>query len=254
MSQPKPAVYLRCSTRAQSVESQKPEILRYLTGQGWRVPPRHWYVDEAISGAQMDRPGLVAMDEAVFRGDVDTIVFYSVDRFARSLVDGINMLEKWQQAGTRLIFVSQSLDVNPKNPTGKLILQIMTAMLLAFAESERDRIGSRRRAGVEVAQQRTKRAQELAAEGHKPAKIAQMLSWNGKATAMPMAKKIELVERMLRPNARVYWGGKEPGKLWRPDVDTDAIVKLAGEGWTKEQIAQMLHCSRGTVYARLKEV
>jgi DNA invertase Pin-like site-specific DNA recombinase len=80
-----------------------------------------------------------------------------------------------------------------------------------------------------------------------------MLTWPKRMESRSMQEKIELVERMLRPNARVYWGGKEPGKLWRPDVDTDAIVKLAGEGWTKEQIAQMLHCSRGTVYARLRE-
>lgn len=86
------------------------------------------------SGARADRPLLTEALERVDRHESDGIVVAKLDRFGRSLIDGLANIERISSAGGTFISVQDGLDIG--TPTGKLILRIMFSM----AEWELDRV------------------------------------------------------------------------------------------------------------------
>ncbi|KKL19083.1 hypothetical protein LCGC14_2469000 [marine sediment metagenome] len=88
------AVYLRVSSTDQSVETQRLRIQKWLDQQEIEVEPSNWYADEC-SGATMDRPDFGRLQAAVFAGNVDRVVMYSLDRFARTMIDGLVEVDRW---------------------------------------------------------------------------------------------------------------------------------------------------------------
>lgn len=96
------------------------------------------------SGARKDRPFLDAAIQRVEAGESHGIVVAKLDRFGRSLIDGLANIERIDAAGGTFVSVHDGLDI--ATPTGKLILRIM----LSMAEWELDRI----RANWEIAKSR----------------------------------------------------------------------------------------------------
>ena len=96
------AVYLRVSSKSQKVASQKRAIRQYLNNHGIEVPADRWYVDHGRSGKSLDRPDMDELQRAVFMGDVDLIVVYSLDRLARNALEGMTLLADWLKRGVRL--------------------------------------------------------------------------------------------------------------------------------------------------------
>jgi DNA invertase Pin-like site-specific DNA recombinase len=96
------------------------------------------------SGARSDRPMLLEALQRVETGDSQGIVVAKLDRFGRSLIDGLGNIERIRAAGGTFVSVQDGLDLG--TPTGKLILRIMFSM----AEWELDRV----RANWDVAQAR----------------------------------------------------------------------------------------------------
>ena len=86
------------------------------------------------SGARADRPLLL---EAIGRqesGAAQVLVVAKLDRFGRSLVDGLQAIERVAEAGGSVVSVSDGLDFS--TDTGKLVLRLM----LSLAEWELDRV------------------------------------------------------------------------------------------------------------------
>jgi hypothetical protein len=67
-------------------------------------------------------------------GQSDGVIVAKLDRFARTLVGALSILEEFERHGAVLISVAENLDLS--TPMGKAFLRI----LLVFAELERDRI------------------------------------------------------------------------------------------------------------------
>ena len=86
------------------------------------------------SGARADRPKLLEAIERVEAGQSDGIVVAKLDRFGRTLVDGIRLVERLQAAGGTFVSVADGFDLTTE--TGRLVLRIM----LSLAEFELDRI------------------------------------------------------------------------------------------------------------------
>jgi DNA invertase Pin-like site-specific DNA recombinase len=86
------------------------------------------------SGARSDRPMLIAALERVESGQSQGIVVAKLDRFGRSLVDGLANIDRIAAAGGIFVSVQDGLDLS--TPTGKLVLRIMFSM----AEWELDRV------------------------------------------------------------------------------------------------------------------
>ena len=131
--------YLRVSSSGQRDDSQAHEVEQYIKAQGLNAV--HWYRDTA-TGANLDRPEFERLQRDVFAGKVNAVIVWRLDRLARNLKDGINVLADWTGRGVRVVSVTQQLDLS--GPIGRMI----AAVLLGVAEMERENINERIRAGI----------------------------------------------------------------------------------------------------------
>jgi hypothetical protein len=73
------ACYCRVSSDSQKHDSQREEIKRWLKGNRIALADVTWYEDTE-TGATIKRTALQRLQHAVFHGDVDTLVFWKLDR------------------------------------------------------------------------------------------------------------------------------------------------------------------------------
>ena len=136
--------YCRVSTKEQEVngyglESQEKEILeRYSDAV---------ICKEAYTGKTIHRPVFETVVGEVLKSG-DTLVVSKLDRLARNLKEGIEVIEDLFNKGIRVHVLNIGLLEN--TTTGKFFIQT----LLAVAEMERSMILERTAAGREVARQR----------------------------------------------------------------------------------------------------
>lgn len=134
--------YCRVSTRGQmdgnSLEAQKEQILRDY--------PSAIIVEEQISGAKAVRPKFDELIQTLKEGDM--LVVTKLDRFARSLSQGNDTINRLLQKGVRVNILNIGMLDN--TPNSKLIRNIF----FSFAEFERDMIYERTQEGKALARQR----------------------------------------------------------------------------------------------------
>lgn len=139
------ACYIRVSTVGQNEAGQRREIERWVKGND--VENVRWFIDKQ-TGDNLDRPAFEALQQAIFNGDVGTVVVWKLDRLSRKLRDGINVLCDWCERGLRVVSVTQQIDFN--GTIGKML----AAVLLGVAEMEQETRRERQRAGIEAAKER----------------------------------------------------------------------------------------------------
>jgi DNA invertase Pin-like site-specific DNA recombinase len=100
---------------------------------------------DVYTGTTTDRPELEKLLSILQEGDM--LIVTKLDRIARSVQQGISLIEELAARGVKVNVLNMGLMDN--TPTGKLIRNVM----LAFAEFERDMIMQRTREGKEVARQ-----------------------------------------------------------------------------------------------------
>lgn len=134
--------YCRVSTKGQmdgnSLEAQKEQILRDY--------PSAIIVEEQISGAKAVRPKFDELIQTLKEGDM--LVVTKLDRFARSLSQGNDTINRLLQKGVRVNILNIGMLDN--TPNSKLIRNIF----FSFAEFERDMIYERTQEGKALARQR----------------------------------------------------------------------------------------------------
>lgn len=96
------------------------------------------------SGGRGDRPLLMRALERIEQGDSEGLVVAKLDRFGRSLIDGLKSIMRIEAAGGIFVSVQDGIDLS--TPTGKLVLRI----LLSVGEWELERA----RNGWSIAQER----------------------------------------------------------------------------------------------------
>jgi len=138
---------------------------------------------EKVSGFNRQRPEFQRMLDQIRPGD--TIVFWKLDRLARSTRDLLNTMETISEAGGKFQSLSEPW-ANTTSHVGKMIMTVFAGI----AEFERDLIRERTGAGREAAKQRGVRfgrppklnpdqvqlAQKLLAEGKAVRDIARTFS------------------------------------------------------------------------------
>jgi DNA invertase Pin-like site-specific DNA recombinase len=122
----------RSGERFISAAVQRQQIEGWVAARGHLLGEVFEELDE--SGAREDRPLLQAVVERVERGDSQGIVVAKVDRFGRSLAQGLAAIDKVTRAGGMFASAQDGLDVS--TDTGRLVLRIM----LSMGEWELDRI------------------------------------------------------------------------------------------------------------------
>jgi DNA invertase Pin-like site-specific DNA recombinase len=141
------AAYIRVSTfdQAKGLQSQEKALRDYAKNHG--LTNVRWYRDK-LSGATTKRPGFDKLQRDIFSGKVGTVVVWKLDRLSRSLKDGINILADWTEKGIRVVAVSQQVDLN--GSIGRMI----TAILFALAEMERENLRENTKRGLLAAKSR----------------------------------------------------------------------------------------------------
>jgi DNA invertase Pin-like site-specific DNA recombinase len=175
------AVYIRVSSpKGQKTDSQRAELEAWAKRQ--RLKGVQWFEDRE-TGKHLDRPAFQKMQAALFAGSIDTVIVWKLDRLARNLKDGINVLADWCQRGIRVVSITQQIDLS--GPVGQLI----AGVLFGIAQIEHQHIRERQAIGIAAAKKRgiytgrqegtTKaapaRAQTLREQGLKIPEIAQAL-------------------------------------------------------------------------------
>ena len=92
------AVYIRVSSQDQKHDSQREAIARWLEGNGIDPDRAAWYPD-VESGRTMKRPAFDRLQADIFAGTVKTVVVSKVDRIARRLREGLDVLCDWCDRG-----------------------------------------------------------------------------------------------------------------------------------------------------------
>ncbi|MFI5543572.1 recombinase family protein [Streptomyces sp. NPDC051815] len=103
------------------------------------------FTDKA-SGKNTDRPELTAALD--YLRPEDTLCVWKLDRFARSLIDLVTLVDALADRGIGFKVLTGALaSIDPNTPDGRLMLQVVGAM----AEFERSLIKERTRAGLDAA-------------------------------------------------------------------------------------------------------
>ena len=100
---------------------------------------------EAYTGTKMDRPKFTELLGKLKSGD--TLVVCKVDRFARTLKEGLTVVEELMARGVSVHILN--IGLLEDTPNGRLML----SMWLAFAQFERDQILERTSTGKAIAKE-----------------------------------------------------------------------------------------------------
>ena len=140
----KAAGYLRVSGEGQIGEdkyglaAQREAVETYAKAQGYEVA--EWYVDEAISGATLDRPELTRLLNDA-GGKFAFVIVAKMDRIARDLMAQLWIEKELLRGDVELISVAEPF--RGQDPANVLFRQIIGA----FAQFERARIAERMAGG-----------------------------------------------------------------------------------------------------------
>ena len=134
--------YARVSTMSQAMEGNSLEFQINALKNAGAVK----IFSDVFSGSTKNRPQLDKLLALIQPGD--TLIITKLDRIARSLIQGIQLLESL--SGNGVIVEVLNMGIIDSSPTGKLIRNIM----LAFSEFERDIIIQRTREGKEIAKKK----------------------------------------------------------------------------------------------------
>jgi DNA invertase Pin-like site-specific DNA recombinase len=180
---PKPiAAYLRVSAADQKTDSQRAEVTAWLERNGHDLDQVGWYQD-VESGRKMSRPMFDRLQADIHAGHVKTVVVWKVDRLARRLREGLDVLCAWCDKGVRFVSTTQPIDVS--GTFGKTV----AALMLGLAEIEWEYRLERQKVGIKQAKTRgvykgrkpgttiakPQRARELRGLGNSPVEIAKSL-------------------------------------------------------------------------------
>ena len=159
--------YARVSTVEQNLDLQKDAL---------HAAGCERIIEDTVSGARAERPGLNRLKEHLRRGD--TLVVWRLDRLGRSLRDLIDWINWLDDRGIALKSLQESIDTATSG--GKLIFH----MFGALAEFERNLIRERTMAGLQAARARGKQGGRPPAVDEKKRKLAVKLYY-GKEHAIP---------------------------------------------------------------------
>lgn len=129
------AAYVRVSSKAQDVASQRAALERAAAARGDVL--RDWYVEKQ-SGRTLARPILDSVRELVRRGHIRKLFVFRLDRLTRSGIrDTLAVVEELRRGGCELVTVSDGFDLG--GPAADVVL----AVLAWAAQMERAALGER---------------------------------------------------------------------------------------------------------------
>ena len=150
VAQKRVALYARVSTtdKGQDPETQLLALRAYAARRG--LVPSGEYIDYA-SGTRDDRPQYQALLAAARKRQIDVVLVWRYDRFARSTQALVHALHEFHSLGVDFISYQENIDTT--TPQGELIFTVMASL----AQFERALISERVNAGMARAKAQGKR-------------------------------------------------------------------------------------------------
>lgn len=145
----KVAIYTRVSTDDQSCERQLQELRAFAQRAGYEVTIE---VSEKESGKNDNRAERAKLLKMAQRREFDAILVTEMSRWGRSTTDLISTLRQLEAWKVSVITLS-GMTFDLSTPTGAL----MTTILAAFAQFERDLIAERTKSGLAEAKRQGKK-------------------------------------------------------------------------------------------------
>ncbi len=145
----KVAIYVRVSTKDQSVGMQLNDLERYSKERGLNI--FKVYEDNGVSGTKETRPALGQLMDDARKRKFDIVLVWRFDRFARSTKHLVNALYEFRNLG--IDFISYQENIDTSSPLGEAIFTIISAM----SKLERDIIAERVKGGLRKARANGKR-------------------------------------------------------------------------------------------------
>lgn len=133
--------YCRVSTRGQAKDGNSLEVQEKAVREAGAVQ----VYKDSFTGKQTERPQFAQLKAALQAGD--TLIVTKLDRIARTATQGFELIQELLQNSISIHVLNMGLIDN--TPAGKLITHVM----LAFAEFERDMIIERTQEGKAIAKQ-----------------------------------------------------------------------------------------------------
>ena len=144
----KTALYMRVSTSDQSADLQSDSLRAYAERAGLEVVGE--YLDQGVSGKKISREQLDKLMQAARAHEIQCILVWKFDRFARSTKHLLTALEEFNYLNIKFVSVQDQIDTT--SPMGKAMFTLIAAM----AELESSLIGERVAAGMQSAKTRGK--------------------------------------------------------------------------------------------------
>ena len=145
----KVAIYVRVSTKDQSVGMQLNDLERYSKERGLNI--FKVYEDNGVSGTKETRPALGQLMDDARKRKFDIVLVWRFDRFARSTKHLVNALYEFRNLG--IDFISYQENIDTSSPLGEAIFTSISAM----SKLERDIIAERVKGGLRKARANGKR-------------------------------------------------------------------------------------------------
>lgn len=140
MNNKRAAIYARVSTNDQDCERQIRDLTEYAARLGYDVVSVH---EEKASGAKDDRKVRAEVLKLAKSKKIDAVLVTEMSRWGRSTVDLLNTLQELDAKKVSLVALNGP-DFDLSTPTGKM----MSTVLAAVAEFERDLIRERVKSGL----------------------------------------------------------------------------------------------------------
>jgi DNA invertase Pin-like site-specific DNA recombinase len=134
------ALYARVSTKDQSCDMQLRDLRAYCASRGFSQVSE--YVDIGESGAKDSRPELNRLMDQARKRQIDAVLVWRFDRFARSTKHLLLALEEFRSKGIQFVSYQENMD------TGSPLGQALFTIVAAVAQLERDLIRERVCAGI----------------------------------------------------------------------------------------------------------
>ena len=134
------AIYARVSTKDQSCEMQLRDLRSYCASRGFTHVRE--YVDIGESGAKDSRPELNRLMDHARKRQIDAVLVWRFDRFARSTKHLLLALEEFRSKGIQFVSYQENMDTD--SPLGQALFCIVAAV----AQLERDLIRERVSSGI----------------------------------------------------------------------------------------------------------
>ena len=136
--------YIRVSTDKQNLENQRHKILSYAQTQKIIIDE---FVEIEISSKGDAKKRLIDTLFVKLK-DGDTLICTELSRLGRNMLEILNLIERFNSAGIKLIFVNQpELSTNQNSALSSLLLAIYGY----FAQTEREIISERTKQGLAAA-------------------------------------------------------------------------------------------------------